>query len=177
MMRFNYLTLMGMILILTSIFLPWFNFNLPLGYSNAENKEYVMAHCYMSPFILSINFTATSNTTIYTDIGVLYKGVRVFYSATSTLLGIITIFGAALTLIGELRSRRNLSIVGGLLSLLSVIAFFLAMPPYVMEIGWVAQWGFWIALVGAAFLLSSVAYRTIVLKRPYKEDSNPYSEP
>ncbi len=180
MIRINYLTLIGSALVLLALLSPWFNFNLPLRYQLDGEWKNIMAHCYISPFILSVNITETSQRTYYSDIAVLTNDTTYFYNAKSSAFGIALIIACALGFLGEFRDRRNLTLICGLITSLSTIFFYLALPPYVLTIAWNTQlwsilWSFWVSLFGSAIILVSVPFRMWVLKQKYKEDLKPYA--
>ena len=107
MLRINPLILIGGIVVLIGVFSPWYNINIPMKL----NTTYInaVAHCYISPFSLTINITSTSETTIFEDIEVLDYKIKRFHSVNHSIIGFTCIIGTILGLIGEYANRMSSS--------------------------------------------------------------------
>lgn len=177
MARFNYMTLIGIILLLLAFLTPWLQFDLPLKYQFEDEQKNIMVHSYVSPFTLTLNVTETSNRTYYSDIATITHQTTYFYKVQASISGIMLLFGCMLSLVGERVNRRTLTLLAGLITIFSIILFILSLPPYVLSILRARTnilWGFWFSCIGTVIILVSVPFRMYVLNWEYKEDDRPY---
>lgn len=150
------LSVIGSSLVIIGLLFPWFNYHLPqhLGGSRFANS---MAHISVSPFVLSITLTLTSNRSLYENIEVLSHKSFFFYNSVSSLIGLMCIVGSTLGLIGGCMQRSRISLIGGSASLFTAFFFPFLLPSSVLFIGinCYPTWGFWLSLLGSILILVS----------------------
>lgn len=178
-MKVNYVTLIGVILIVLALLLPWIQLDLPLRFQLEGEQKNIMVHSFMSPFTLSLNFTETSNRTYYSDIATITYNTTYFYNIQSSISGGMLLFGSLLGLVGEQVDRRTLTLLAGTITYSSIILFGLSLPPYAISIFWNLRlwnilWGIWLSCIGTIIIFISVPFRMYVLHWKYLEDDRPY---
>jgi hypothetical protein len=178
-MKVNYVTLVGVILIVLALLFPWIQIDLPLSFQLEGEQKNIMAHSFMSPFTLILNFTETSNRTFYSDIATVTSDTTYFYNVQSSISGIMLVFGCLVGLVGEYVSRRTLTLLAGTIAFFSIVIFVLSLPPYVLSIFrnfrlWNISWGFWLTCIGTILILMSVPFRMYILHWKYLEEDRPY---
>ena len=132
MYKINPLNLLAIVLIIVGLIGPWFNFNVPAEYGDSV-KKYLMGHFCISPFYISINVTSTSATSVFEDVGVIGSGIFYFDNEKTLFVGILCIFGAFLSFIGECLNRAKITFASGIIVMVSVLSCFLLVPAYVIS--------------------------------------------
>jgi hypothetical protein len=178
-MKVNYVTSVGVVLIVLALLLPWIQFDLPLRFQLEGEPKNIMVHSFVSPFALTLNFTETSNRTYYSDIATITHTTTYFYNIQSSISGGMLLFGSLLGLVGEQGGRRTLTLLAGTITFFSIILFVLSLPPYVLTVFWNLRlwnilWGIWLSCIGTIIIFISVPFRMYVLHWKYLEEDRPY---
>ncbi len=130
--------LVGLSLVLTGIFGPWFSFEADWRtYNETTNIVYGRTSTRMSPFTIncSVNVIATrpiipnerTQPIVPTKISVM-DTIRHGYDPFASLMGIFCIMGVIIGFLGQYTDRRKVYFMGGAVSIASTLFMFLALP-------------------------------------------------
>ena len=144
MLKVNLITILGGMLVLTGLVSPWFTFSI---------VDHSIRTCWkfkMSPFTLTIKVYNVNDP--FNEI--ISSGCHRFYRADTALIGVVCVLGAIFSFLGGGMDRWRLSLVGGVMTLLSTLSFWMCLPSYLS--GLTVGWGISVSTFGAIVIISSI---------------------
>ena len=127
----------GLLLIFVGLSGPWLSYSARWSYvANETSKYHGQTFAKASPFLMTYTLNVTSSTLLdpgrireITPLKILLsKDNKFFYDPLASLLGLLCAIGAIIGVTSQYRNKLNISLFGGLLSLLSTISFFITLP-------------------------------------------------
>lgn len=135
----NIVSILGCILVLTGLFIPWFTLHV-------YTSEFLYKiHLY--PFFLRIDTYNRLSTTLYN------QEYSFQINLGATVLGVTCIFGSSLGLIGGILKNGKLNSIGGILSIASIASFISILPGNYSNL--MVNWGGLISALGAFCMMIS----------------------
>lgn len=130
-------TIIGVILIFVGLSGPWLSYSARWSYfANETSRYHGKTFAEASPFIIKYTLNVTSSTSRIPGPLREIIPLKIFlgedntflYDPMASFLGFSCAVGAIIGVTGQYKNKQSISFLGGLISLLSTISFFITLP-------------------------------------------------
>jgi len=157
------ITLFGGFLIIIGLLGPWvslelyrvYKFDIPLSYE--ELRLSTKTYAKFSPFIFSYRILHIQSNTVT------LFGEKYFYDLLATMIGIISIIGIIVGIVGPNIERWKITFLGGIVNIASTLLFLMVLPSNIYRSEYILLWRWYITILGGLFIMFSPLLKYIYL--------------
>lgn len=163
--------LVGLSLVLTGIFGPWFSFDADWRTYNETASIYGRTSTKMSPFTINCSVKVIAIRPIIPNerlqpiiparISVM-DTIRHGYDPFASLIGIFCIMGVIIGFLGQYTDRQKVYFIGGAMSISSTLSLFLVIPRNVNLFGFIVMRSWYLTFWGAIFFTFCATFHQIL---------------